>query len=82
MNHKYLQAQFKVIIEWFQDNQIDINQVEKLMLVLNPYTKKTKPLEWQWYCEWIAENIAAFKAGAVHLLSLTSSGGMYQSFED
>jgi hypothetical protein len=77
---KELQRQFKVVIEWFQDNQIDIKQLENIMLELNPHS--TRVWEWAWYRNWVKENINAFKAGAAHLLSLTSSGGMYQSFED
>ena len=79
---KELQAQFKIIIEWFHNGLIDINQLEKIMLILNPYPKNSKICEWVFYNQWVQENIQLAKNGSTYILSLTSSGGMYESFND
>jgi hypothetical protein len=78
-NRKLYKA-FKRMFTEFHEGTIDLDELEKQLLAANPYEKGHN--HYDFYKEWVEENIEAYKDGEKYRLSMTSSGGMLASMED
>lgn len=69
----------RTAIQGFHNNKINIDQLENILYKANPHSKDER--EYSFYNDWIRDNIEGYKAGEEYLLSLTSSGSIYNNLE-
>jgi len=75
-----LRTIFRKQLIQFHNGYISIDQLEEKLLADNPNPKDS--ITYQFYIDWVKENIEGYKKGDHYLLSMTSSGGMLASLQD
>lgn len=72
-----LQQKIKNLLTEFHDENLNIENLEKELLKLNPHAEGS--MESGFYVDWIQTNIEDYKDGEVSCLSLTSSNSICNS---
>jgi hypothetical protein len=75
-----LKDKFEVLIVSFHEHKITLDELYQALLDLNPYEDDS--LYYEYYRDWIEFNIESTRLGSSTPLSLTSSGGILESFND
>lgn len=75
-----LRKEINQLVLDFHANKITVDELQDGLLSLNDADPQS--LEYNWYFDWVIDNIEYYKAGSEYVLSLYSSGSILQTFED